>query len=119
MKVIVSRKVSFDSAHFLPNYKGKCANLHGHRWLLEVGVEGWVDPATGFVVDFTLLKEQLNRIVEILDHQSLNTIIENPTAENLIKYILGEFEVPEGTKLSFIKLWETPDSCAEYRPNED
>jgi len=115
MKVTVSRKAEFDAAHFLPNYPGKCANLHGHRWVVEVGVKGEVNPVTGFVVDFTFLKKSLSFCIEDFDHSLINNRIDNPTAEHLIRYILTNFRVPEDTELEFIKIWETPDSCAEYK----
>ena len=114
MSWIVSRKISFDAAHLLPNYPGKCANLHGHRWTVEVGVSGGVDPTTGFVVDFSELKTSMMRVLGNFDHSFLNEVLPNPTAENLLKLILEDFEPPEGTFLKFIRIWETPDSCAEW-----
>ena len=60
----VSTEASFDSAHFLKNYDGKCANLHGHRWrvLVEVKAEKLGDDS--MVIDFTDLKRDLKEIAD-------------------------------------------------------
>jgi len=52
--MIVTKQISFDAAHFLPNYDGKCANMHGHRWTIEVAVAGSVHE-DGMVMDFSKL----------------------------------------------------------------
>lgn len=126
--VIVAKRISFDSAHFLPGYPGKCANMHGHHWVVELGVEGKVK-SDGMVVDFAMLKEFLDIIKEQFDHRLLNNIegLENPTAEAIVSYIHGTYaawsqhENISGKKslgdvrLAFIKVWETEDSYAEVR----
>ena len=124
-EITVSKKVSFDAAHYLPGYDGKCANLHGHHWVVELGVKGPVNPETGMVVDFVALKGFLDNIVEEFDHTLLNGRVENPTAENICLYIrdraldyysgLGHILRLEGCGLSFIRVWETEDSMAELR----
>ncbi len=113
--MIVSKKVSFDAAHYLPFYEGKCKHMHGHHWVVELGVEGKVDPKTGMVIDFSRLSSFLkDNVVKEFDHTLLNDKIGNPTAENLALYIeecCGWLEVA-GCKLAFIKVWETEDSYA-------
>ena len=119
--MIVCKRVSFDAAHFLPNYPGKCENLHGHTWTVELGVSGEVDPKTGMVVDFKWLSEALENILDSFDHHLLNNIIDNPTAENIALYIQDKFvdewiQGPsEPVQFEFIRVWETPDSFAELR----
>ena len=118
--MIISKKISFDAAHRLPNYDGKCANLHGHHWIVELAVRGEVSKETGMVVDFTLLKEFLESIRNTFDHHLVNEIIENPTAENICKYIFnrywsGDCKLPILLSLEFIRVWETEDSYAELR----
>ena len=54
--MIITKRFKFDSAHKLPNYKGDCANLHGHSYKLFVSVKGDVD-SNGFVIDFKYLKQ--------------------------------------------------------------
>lgn len=103
----------FDAAHHLPNYDGKCRNKHGHRWRLDVEVEGSINPETGMVMDFSVLKKIVEeKVIEKLDHQNINGFIELPTAENmliLIKTWLWGF-IP----ITRLRLYETPDSYAEW-----
>ena len=118
--MIVSRKCSFDAAHFLPRYKGKCKNVHGHRWTVELAVEGPVDPNTGFVVDFSHIKAWLQEnVVDEFDHTLINDKIENPTAENIAEWIGKQFII-ENSKvgLAYVRVWETPDSMVEWRPEK-
>ena len=118
MKMLVSKKMSFDAAHFLPNYQGKCANMHGHRWTVELGVSGEVDPETGMVIDFAVLGGLLGALKNELDHTLLNDIIPNPTAENICLHIKAwgaDALVDEGLRVELIRVWETPDSFAELK----
>ena len=120
--MIVTKKISFDAAHFLPDYPGKCANTHGHRWTVELGVKGKVDPETGMVIDFTELGKFLKeKVKDRFDHTLINDLIENPTAENIAGRIKLSWDVWSEenclpVSLSFIRVWETPDSYAEVRP---
>jgi len=113
-KIILTKNFSFDSAHRLENYKGKCKNLHGHTYLLEVSVTGKINNKTGMIIDFSILKKVVNDlIIERLDHQYLNDIINDPTAENMIQWIWNiSFRAikEQGAELFMIKLWETPTS---------
>lgn len=119
----------FDAAHSLPNYKGKCNCLHGHRWKVEIGITGPVQTIgsdIGMIIDFSKLKERIGWIFnESLDHQFINQIIANPTAENIIEWIKEKiiFELID-TNLALVrlKIYETPDSCIEWKEdirNED
>jgi 6-pyruvoyltetrahydropterin/6-carboxytetrahydropterin synthase len=70
--LIISKEFRFEASHVLPKHPGKCARLHGHSWVLTVAVEGSVDAETGFVVDYGMLKDLVNReVVEKLDHTHL------------------------------------------------
>lgn len=124
--LIVSKKTGFDAAHFLPFYKGKCANTHGHHWEVEIGVTGSINLDDGMVIDFTELKGFLQWIEDKFDHKLINDIIANPTAENILLFIKEEAQIRVNTpgscggfsrwvKLEFIKVWETKDSCVEWR----
>lgn len=65
----VTKEITFDSAHMLSNYSGKCANLHGHTYKLQVTLEGNVDDASHMVLDFNILKEVLNEsVMNVFDH---------------------------------------------------
>jgi len=61
MKATLVKKFSFDAAHLLPNYSGKCGRLHGHHWVVEVGVSGEIGE-NGMVVDLVVLKQALQPI---------------------------------------------------------
>ena len=117
----VCKKTSFDAAHFLPGYPGKCATMHGHHWVVELGVEGRVGPETGMVIDFTELSDFLEeKVVERFDHRLVNDLIESPTAENIavrikLSWDLWSEEHCLSVELAFIRVWETPDSFAELK----
>jgi 6-pyruvoyltetrahydropterin/6-carboxytetrahydropterin synthase len=76
----------FNSAHFLKNYDGKCAQLHGHTWKVCVWIKGDESKCNhiGLLWDFN----NLNQLIDSLDHKNLNNIIKfNPTVENITLYI--------------------------------
>lgn len=98
------REFYFDAAHFIPNYKGKCEQLHGHTYKLEIVIEGDVKK-DGMVVDFAKMKDIVEAtVLEKLDHKALNELFENPTAEQMLNWIAGQLtgKLP----LSSIRLWE-------------
>ena len=105
----------FDAAHYLPEYEGKCAQLHGHRWKVEIGLVGDTDHKTGMVLDFSTLKEIITPMLDKLDHHLINDIIPNPTAENIVMWLKWQIAVTTiNTKLAVIRVWETEDSYAEW-----
>jgi len=117
------KKFHFDAAHSLPHYDGKCVNLHGHSWAVELTVEGYVigvadHPKKGMLIDFGDLKFLwMEYIDDVLDHKCLNDIdgLDNPTAENIAKWIYDKLYYEAGLeKLTSVKVWESPDACAEY-----
>lgn len=130
---------SFDSAHFLANYVGKCSNIHGHRWKVEVSIENEKlednGKAKGMLIDFSELKKSLKIIVDELDHsliiekfslkeKTLNAlrdenfkIIEvdfRPTAENFSKYFYDAMKM-FGYNMEYVTVFETPNNSATYR----
>jgi 6-pyruvoyltetrahydropterin/6-carboxytetrahydropterin synthase len=119
LKTLVVKRTSFDAAHFLPNYEGKCHEMHGHHWLVDLGVIGDPDPISGMVIDFSFLNKFLKDVVvETLDHHTVNDTVSNPTAENIAHWILKKFRIHLGPKLPFcslslIRVWETENSYAE------
>lgn len=113
--MIVSKKVSFDAAHFLPNHDGVCSKLHGHHWEVEVAVKGNMNPKTDMVMDFKWLKEVLEDIVvEPFDHSDLNEAFSNPTAEILARYIFSIVMCKWTICVEYIRVWESKDSMVEY-----
>ncbi|RCL75173.1 MAG: 6-carboxytetrahydropterin synthase [Flavobacteriales bacterium] len=129
----VCRRVNFNAAHRLYRKDwsdekndavfGKCnnPNFHGHNYILEVWIEGDIDPETGYVIDLKILKDIINEeIVERFDHRNLNldcSEFENliPTAENIImvSWNLLRSRFNEKFKLK-LKLWETENNIFEY-----
>ena len=127
---LVSRRASFNAAHQLHDPAlsdaenerifGKCANVHGHNYVLEVVVTGEIDPATGYVFDLKELADLIQRrIIDDVDHCNLNTDVpwlegRIPTAENLAASFWERLrpELPEGA-LRAVRLWETEKNWAE------
>jgi 6-pyruvoyltetrahydropterin/6-carboxytetrahydropterin synthase len=109
--MIVTKKFSFNSAHFLPSYVGKCKQLHGHTYMLEVSIQGEVNPDTGMVMDFHDITYVVNnKVVEVLDHRCLNDVISNPTAENVLLWIRDKLSLSFKGYYLRLRLWENPDS---------
>jgi 6-pyruvoyltetrahydropterin/6-carboxytetrahydropterin synthase len=112
---------TFAAAHALRNYRGKCENVHGHNYRVQVGIEGEQLDATGLLYDFADLKKRLRATSEYLDHQYLNEIKPfdeiNPSAENIAKFICDavQKDMKPGC-VAYVRVWETDTSCATYRP---
>lgn len=85
--MLVTREFTFDSAHFLTNYYGKCERVHGHTYRLQVTLEGKVQK-NGLVLDFVVLKRLVKKqVLDKLDHYLLNDVIENPSAERVTMWM--------------------------------
>ena len=105
----------FAAAHRLPRYEGPCFRLHGHNYKFFISVEGDVDPATGMIADFGKIKEVVaEEVLARTDHRNLNDVLDNPTAENIARWI-WEALVPRLPALAEVRLYEIPDSCVTYR----
>jgi 6-pyruvoyltetrahydropterin/6-carboxytetrahydropterin synthase len=130
----VCRRATFNAAHrlFRKDWSdeknnavfGKCnnPNFHGHNYILEVWIEGAIDPATGYVIDLKIVKDLIkNEITDRFDHKNLNLDCKeflnlNPTAENIavVCWNLLRAELDSKYELS-IKLWETENNLVEYK----
>jgi 6-pyruvoyltetrahydropterin/6-carboxytetrahydropterin synthase len=105
----------FAAAHRLPRYEGPCFRLHGHNYKFFVTVEGEVDPSTGMIADFGVIKTVVGEeVLARVDHRNLNDILENPTAENIARWIWEALK-PRMADLVEVRLFEIPDSCVTYR----
>jgi 6-pyruvoyltetrahydropterin/6-carboxytetrahydropterin synthase len=112
----ISKEFSFDAAHHLIDYHGKCENLHGHTYRLRVTVEGPVQP-NGLVMDFVEIKRLVKeKVVNRLDHTNVNDTIKHSSAENIAIWSWNELK-PVMPMLVEISVWETPDSYATYNGN--
>lgn len=127
----------FAAAHFLRDYHGKCENLHGHNYKVFAHVEGKELDEGGMLLDFSVLKAALKKVIDTLDHTNLNDIPffdQNPSAERIAVYIyngLKENLIAMGiplsettpdkkertVRISAIQVFETETSRATYRPD--
>lgn len=112
VKTTVSRRYRFEAAHCLPWHPGKCRNLHGHSYRLQVYVTGPVDDR-GVVMDFAEIDHVVdNHVVAVLDHTDLNEILDNPTAE-LVAAWIGRVLAEAGLPWNRLELWETEDGAVQ------
>ena len=135
--ITVTKTSRFDAAHILTNHQGLCKNLHGHTYRVDVSVTQGDGDTSDMVIDFKDLKRIASEVVcERFDHafiyntesageREIAAVVEKngmrtvaipfrSTAENLARMFFGELKarIPG---LSAVKVWETADSCAEYR----
>jgi 6-pyruvoyltetrahydropterin/6-carboxytetrahydropterin synthase len=135
--ITVTKTIRFDAAHVLTNHQGLCKNLHGHTYRVDVSVAQGDGDTRDMVIDFKDLKRIASEVVcERFDHafiyntesageREIAAVVEKngmrtvaipfrSTAENLARMFFGELKalIPG---LSAVKVWETSDSCAEYR----
>ena len=120
----VSVEQTFAAGHALRNYKGKCENVHGHNFKVQVVIEGEKLDETGLLVDFIDVKNVMRAVIERLDHQFLNEIppfdVKNPSAENIAEYFYQELTsglsgTPVPIRIREVKIWETDIQSATYR----
>jgi 6-pyruvoyltetrahydropterin/6-carboxytetrahydropterin synthase len=113
----IFKTFTIEAAHRLPNVPEghKCARLHGHSFRIEIHVEGPVDEAEGWVMDFGDIKNAFQPIYDLLDHNYLNDIegLENATSENLARWIWSRLE-PQLPGLSKVVVHETCTSGCAY-----
>jgi 6-pyruvoyltetrahydropterin/6-carboxytetrahydropterin synthase len=103
---------TFEAAHRLPWHTGKCRNLHGHSYRLDVTVAGPLD-GNGVVIDFDELREIVDRtVIAAWDHHDLNEVLDNPTAE-LLAHRAWAILSDAGVQLASLRLWETETSSVE------
>ncbi|QQE80357.1 6-carboxytetrahydropterin synthase QueD [Alicyclobacillus sp. SO9] len=124
-RVAVTKEFTFDAAHHLYMYEGKCKSLHGHTYRLVITVSGYLDER-GLCIDFGDLKEIYKlRVERPLDHHYLNEVLPpmNTTAENIVSWIWRELESElkkrdskqQDWRLEELILYETPTSRASLK----
>lgn len=124
-RVAVTKQFTFDAAHHLHCYEGKCKNLHGHTYRLKITISGYVNEI-GMVVDFSYIKKIYEETIKKkLDHRYLNEVLPkmNTTAENMIVWIWEELDKRLeadglkrlGHRLEELVLYETPTSYATLK----
>ena len=117
----ISVREHFDAAHALRGYRGKCENLHGHRFEVVVTLRATQLDEIGLAYDFTELKRHLREILTRFDHAYLNDMPPfdkvNPSSENIAATIYEEFQKRELLILS-VQVCESADSCVTYIPDK-
>ena len=111
----------FGAAHQLRGFRGKCENLHGHNWKIEVYVKGQKLDRNGLLIDFDIVKKATKKAIEKLDHIFLNELEyfkeTNPSSENIARYLYDTIgrELNKGNiTVSRITAWESDSACATY-----
>ncbi len=120
-------ETSFSSAHQLRGYKGKCENLHGHNWRVQVYVVSDVLNDIDLVIDFHEIKSMTNEIISKLDHTLINNIFpfteKNPSSENIAKWIFDSLKEKMSkyiyVKVSAVTVWESSTASATYYEQGD
>lgn len=131
MKIGIYKEVHIDTSHRLLHYTGKCANLHGHRWRVEVWIEGEPDPATQILIDYSLVKQVIDKydhqiilncddpmVPRIQEFHHVITTPGDPTSELMAVIIRDDLYSAcqkMGIKATIpkIRVWESPTACAE------
>ncbi|PIZ77617.1 6-carboxytetrahydropterin synthase QueD [Candidatus Peregrinibacteria bacterium CG_4_10_14_0_2_um_filter_41_8] len=92
MKSYVTKEFTFDAAHYLTNYYGKCEKLHGHTYKLHITIEGEIG-TNGLILDFVILKKIVkDHVLVKLDHTNINDLLPNPSCELIAKWIWEQLE---------------------------
>lgn len=112
--ITISVETTFDAAHWLPNYEGKCSQLHGHAWRVKAEIGGYLNEETGMLVDFSKVKN----ILRLYDRDCLNIPkgkgepFKNPTAENIADRLANKIlKLGDNIKSVRLTLWETKNNC--------
>lgn len=142
-KPSITRRVEFDAGHRVLGHEGKCKNLHGHRYVVEVTCVAEELDHLGRVIDFGVVKEKIGGWIESkLDHNMIlnpadpllrvkkaivpmigrepcimPTQFPNPTAENIAKLIwVHSYELLKGSNVELrrVVVWETPNCRASF-----
>ncbi len=111
----------FAAAHRLFNFKGKCEQLHGHNWKVEVFVRADRLDSAGLVRDFGEIKAITQEVLNGLDHRYLNELSpfqeENPSSEHIARYLFKELSRhlnDDRVRVSKLSVWESDSACATY-----
>jgi 6-pyruvoyltetrahydropterin/6-carboxytetrahydropterin synthase len=111
----------FSGAHRLRYLHGKCEELHGHNWKVEVSVVSNRLNKEGVVIDFKILKQKVEKVLVSFDHTYLNDHPyfsgREPSSENIAKYIFDRLKKElkgHHAILKEVTAWESETSCATY-----
>jgi 6-pyruvoyltetrahydropterin/6-carboxytetrahydropterin synthase len=115
--MLLRKEFTFDAAHNLVKYHGKCERLHGHTYRMSVVLKGTPDEE-GMVVDFLEVKRIVHEeIISKFDHAYLNDIFEQPSAENVARFVFERLDSclrGDNYALHEVEIWESPTSSAVF-----
>lgn len=121
MSYELRKTFGFEASHKLPHHGGKCAHLHGHSWRLTVCVTRSVltplGVSAGMAVDYGDLKRVVQPLIDRLDHTHLNSILDNPTSENLARWCYDQLTDGMngiGVVLNWVGIGETCTTECRY-----
>ena len=121
-KASITRKLVFDSAHFITDHEGKCKNLHGGRYDIEISIKDRIDPMTGFVIDYSLIKNiTKNLVINKFDHKTLNFTCPElswRSSTEFLAIVIWEILIEYLPNLKKIKIYETETSYCEFKGND-
>ena len=117
----LSIEVSFAAAHQLRGYKGKCENMHGHNWRVQISVLAERLNEIDIAIDFHDLKKMAQEVIAPLDHAFLNDVFpfteKNPSSENIAKWIFDSMKKKinaEYLRTAAVTVWESENASASY-----
>ena len=117
----IKTQAFFSATHHLLNYEGECENQHGHNWMVEAYVRGDILDKSNILIDYEVLKRELNAVLDLLDHKDINELPEfkgeSPSSEMIAAFIYGKLK-EKIVQLNKISVWETQTSCASYFEEE-
>lgn len=110
----------FSAAHRLKGYKGKCENVHGHNWRVQVAISCKKLDKIGMAFDFKEAKSLLAKILVLVDHKQLDRLSffrkKNPTSERIAEFIFNRYQkgLRSPLEVESVSVWETPTSKATF-----
>jgi len=117
----ITKKLVFDSAHYITDHDGKCKNLHGGRYDIEIKIKDRIDPMTGFVLDYSLIKNiTKNLVINKFDHKTLNLTCPElawRSSTEFLAIVIWEILIEYFPNLDNIKIYETETSFCEFQGN--
>lgn len=121
-KASITKKLVFDSAHYITDHEGKCKNLHGGRYDIEISIKDRIDPMTGFVIDYSLIKNiTKNLVINKFDHKTLNLTCPElswRSSTEFLAIVIWEILIEYLPNLKKIKIYETETSYCEFKGND-
>jgi len=121
-KATITKKLVFDSAHYITDHDGKCKNLHGGRYDIEISIKDRIDPMTGFVIDYSLIKNiTKNLVINKFDHKTLNLTCPElswRSSTEFLAIVIWEILIEYLPSLKKIKIYETETSYCEFKGND-